>query len=70
MLRGTYVGKDTFLKGEKALLKVSLHSPDILLAQFDDLELVRDGIEYSLGWHVFSIKDFVLDEEIKDDEHE
>ncbi len=59
MKHGTYVGPDSKLKGEKALVREDPESKTRgVLAQFDNLDLPK---ELTHGWASFYAHDFELD---------
>ena len=71
MRHGTYIGKQSELKGETAMLRP--HVEDYVLAQFDNVKKfgpppgsdpkTDDRIYYSHGWHEFREDEFEIDEE-------
>ena len=50
-----YVGRDSLLKGETALVMRKSSSNPFVLAQFDNLQLPS---KFKYGWHLRSAKDF------------
>lgn len=71
IMSGTYIGPDTRLQGQRALLRedetTGLVTPR-LLAQFDNIGLVVDGIQMGFCWHLFERKDFNIDPPVKDED--
>ena len=60
---GVYVGPVVELKGERALLKWPAWEPNLALVQFDNLELLHDGVRLAFGWRTFPRCFFLLDDE-------
>lgn len=59
---GRYLGANPGLQMCRALLRDDAE-PGFLLAQFDNVELVVNGIHYGLGWRPFPATDFILEPE-------
>lgn len=60
MSHATYIGPKcgwNITPGETALIKPS-EKPGIVLAQFDNLALVRDSESVAFGWHKFPADQF------------
>lgn len=54
-----YVGRAHALKGKTALVQDDpMSTTNLVLAQFDDKELVWDGNQMGLGWHSFYAHEF------------
>lgn len=69
MEHGTYVGAETALIGKTALLRDDPESKSrMVLAQFDDVELVHKGNRLGYGWHSFYSYDFKHDPKVNFDE--
>lgn len=59
-----YCGKDERLKGKTALVRddpVTCEGGNfgMFLAQFDEMNLVVDGVQMGFNWHLFERKEFV-----------
>ncbi len=62
MKHGTYIGSDEKLKDKTALLRRVEDNRLLVLAQFDDIDLIgRAGEALGGGWHAFDSSDFVED---------
>lgn len=62
MRSGTYIGPDVGLNvtaGQEALLRAS-DKPGVVLAQFDDFSMQRNGVNLAYGWHEFPATDFQI----------
>lgn len=68
-MRGTYTGSIKELRGQKALLQEKPGS-DNVMAQFDDFDARRNGVDLSHGWHLFRRADFYVNPTIDDPEIE
>lgn len=69
---GTYCGPAALLQGKTALLQddpVTCEGGNfgLLLAQFDDRDLVWGGDYMGFGWHAFDRNDFTITPETPDD---
>ena len=61
----TYIGEIRLLKGHTALIRADNENPDMVLAQFDDLNLRYHGIGLAFNWHRFNKSDFKLRRGVK-----
>ena len=53
-----YVGEIEALIGKTALVRPSDTDKELVLAQFDDTELIYNGVWLGFGWHAFHLCNF------------
>lgn len=53
-----YVGAFSHLKGKTAMVRPHDKRPDMVLVQFDDLQLTHLGVNVAHNWHAFLKADF------------
>ena len=63
MRRGTYIGPDGQLKGEKALLRPGDPDTGEVLAQFDSFTVHDERGLLAFGWTAFPADSFHVDDE-------
>ena len=64
MYHATYLGPRcgwNITSGDTALLRFTT-DPDVVLVQFDNLHLCKNGVSMAHGWHQFPAAHFKLDE--------
>lgn len=60
---GVYIGPVVEMKGQRAILMWPAWEQNMVLAQFDNIELQHGGVRLGFGWHTFPQSFFLLEDE-------